>query len=166
MSFLIVILIASFLLEGLFSLIVSSNQSLFIPLFTIVALVSIYPYFNKYDSLFWKFCIVIGFCYDLIYTNTVFIHAFLFFILGYFISFLYHILFHKVWNYLWILVLSVIGYRIISFLLLVIIGYISFSISRLGYSIISSMIINLLYGLFLYGILKILEKYKKIVLHN
>ena len=164
MSFLIIILIVSFFLEGLFSLVVSS-QSFFLPLFTVVALVSIFPYFNKYDSLFWKFCIVIGLCYDVIYTNTVFIHAFLFLVLGYFISFLYLMLFPKIWNYLWILVLAIIGYRMISFLLLVGMGYISFSISRLGYSIIFSICSNIIYGLFLYGGLVLLRKYKKIILH-
>ncbi len=165
MIYLIIVLTFSFLLEGIFSNMVSMT-SLLIPLFTIVALVNIYPYFRKYDSLFFQICIGCGFCYDIIYTNTVCIHAVLFLGLGYFISFGYHFLSVKIWNVTLILLLSIVGYRIMSFGLLTITGFIPFDVVRLRESLISSFFSNFIFGILLYGILHLFRKWKKIELYH
>ncbi len=165
MMFFIFLLVISFIMEGLFSTIVPMD-SLFCPLFTIVCLISIYPYFKKYDQNYWKTCIVVGFCYDIIYTNTVLVYAGLFLAIGYFASILYRFFPHRVWNHMFLIFLSLTGYRVIGFLLLVITGVISFSATRLIDSIVSSLIVNLIYCIFLYGILEILRKQKKITLQR
>ena len=73
---------------------------------------------------------------------------------------------HRVWNHMFLIFLSLTGYRVIGFLLLVITGVISFSATRLIDSIVSSLIVNLIYCIFLYGILEILRKQKKITLQR
>lgn len=165
MIYLIIVLFFSFLLEGIFSNMISMN-SLLLPLFTIVALVNIYPYFRKYDSLFFPFCIGIGFCYDIIYTNTVCIHAILFLGVGYLISLGYHFLSVKIWNVSLIILLSISGYRLMSFGLLTITGFIPFNFIRLGESLVSSFFSNLIFGILLYGILYLFRKWKKIELYH
>lgn len=166
MIYLMIILITSFFLEGLFSNIVSMNDSFFIPLFTIIALVASYPYFKKSDDVFWKIALGIGFCYDIIYTNTVLIHAILFLLLSYYITLLYRFFSNYIWHYFGIIILVIIGYRLMSFLLLVFIGYIPFSISKLGVSIISSIFCNLAFALFLYGVLKLCQKRKMVIYYH
>lgn len=166
MIYLIIILITSFFLEGLFSNIVSMNDSFFIPLFTVISLVASYPYFKKADVFFWKIALGIGFCYDIIYTNTVFIHAILFLLLSYYITLLYRFFSNHIWHYLGIILLVIIGYRLMSFLLLVLIGYIPFSLSKLGLSIVSSILCNMIFSLFLYGTLKLCQKHKMVIYYH
>ena len=166
MIYLIFFFILSFLFEGAFSVLLPIYNSFFLPLFTVTSFVILYPYFNKYDSPFFIFCIVIGLCYDIIYTNTIFIHAMIFLILGYFISLFYRIISYRIWSCFFILISSIMVYRIMSFLLLAITGYISFDILRLFHSIYSSILINVLYAFLLYGILKLLQRYKKVICYH
>lgn len=166
MIYLIFFFIMSFLLEGVFSVMVPVHNSFLLPLFTITSFVLLYPYFNKYDSPFFMFCIVIGLCYDIIYTDTLFIHAMLFWILGNFISLFYRVIPYQVWSCLLILISSIMMYRVMNFLLFIVTGYISFDIFVLLNSIYSSILVNVIYAVLLYGILKLLQKYKKVICYH
>ena len=70
------ILIISFLLEGIISNFVPINGFL-APLFTLVALIIIYPLFDE-ASEYYKYAFVTGLAYDLFYTDTILFHAIIF----------------------------------------------------------------------------------------
>lgn len=165
MIYLMMILIGSFLLEGIFSLFVPMLSSYFFSLFTLIALISIFPYVKKQEFGFERICIFIGFAYDLIYTNTVCIHAFLFFIFAYLVRLLYHFFKENIWNQIMITLILIISYRVLSFLLLIVIGYLSADVFLLWNSIIGSIFINLIYSLLLYVILQALKKRKRVILY-
>lgn len=160
------IIIISFLLEGLWSMAVSMHHSIWIPLFTLVALITVYPCFPKYSYFFFALCAGVGICYDIVYTNTILLHGALFFVIGHLIAFLYRIFKNISWKYGIILILSLIAYRVLSFLLLVVTGYLSWSFSKLGESIFLSLLANLVYGYLLYGFLVWLKKRKLVHFYN
>ena len=78
------ILIISFLLEGIISNFVPINGFL-APLFTLVALIIIYPLFDE-TSEYYKYAFVTGLAYDLFYTDTILFHAIIFCFMAYIIS--------------------------------------------------------------------------------
>ncbi|MDD4548063.1 MAG: hypothetical protein PHI05_04920, partial [Bacilli bacterium] len=60
-------IILSLILESLVSNIVPLG-SVFTPLFSIVSLVLIYPFFNNNDLRYIKYCGITGLIYDIIFT--------------------------------------------------------------------------------------------------
>ena len=70
-------IIISFVLDSIISNFLSIN-TLFAPLFTLMSLVIVYPYFNGNNKNFLITSFVTGVAYDLIYTNTIVIHGLLF----------------------------------------------------------------------------------------
>lgn len=161
----LVLLVISFLLEGIFSVMVPMNGFL-CPLFTIVCLIGIYPYFKRYENTYWKVCVITGVCYDIIYMNTLLVYAGLFLATCYFASILYRFFQYRICNSLLIVLLSILVYRVIGFLLLVITGVIPFSTTKLLDSITSSLFVNLIYSVLLYGVLELFRRQKKIILQR
>lgn len=154
------LLIISFYLEGLCSILFKT--SLFFPLFTLITLILVYPYFRKYGNSFLWTCFIIGFLYDIAYTNTIFVHAFLFFVLGYMTGLLYHFFDKNFWTLLFMNFVAIIGYQVLIFILFLLSGKVVFSLSLFLNSIFYSIISNVIYIVLLYGILLLLNKYKKI----
>ena len=159
-----ILLIISFYLECLCSMLFRIN--FFLPLFPLVTLTLIYPYFRKYGNTFFKTCFLIGFLYDIAYTNTIFVHAFLFCLLGYIISLLYHFFDKNFWTLLLMNCIVMISYQIFNFILFLLSGKMIFSISLFLNSIFYSIISNVIYIIILYGLLWLLNKYKKIELYH
>jgi len=81
----IIVLIISFILDSLISNFIPLN-SILMPLFTLMSLIIIYPYFNNHKNKYLLACFATGVCYDLIYTNTIITHAFLFLVIGFIIT--------------------------------------------------------------------------------
>ena len=165
MNYLWIILILSFVLEGIVSLLIPMIDTLFLPLFTIVALVVIFPYIPKHHYEFECCLVLIGFCYDLIYTNTVCMHAILFFLLGYWIRFLSRSFSEHFSSQIFIVILSILLYQLSNFFLFIITGTLSFNYVLLRNAIVGSLISNLIYAVLLYGLLNFLKKRKKISFH-
>lgn len=138
------ILIFSFFAESMFSNLVSSDLVLS-PLFTLVSLILIYPYFNKKNSTYYKFCFAIGLLYDLVYTDTMIVNAFLFVFIGWIIAKLNNVLANNYLNNAIMSVIIIIVFRIITYLLLVITGNIDFSLMLLFKGIYSSLLSNIIY---------------------
>ena len=142
MIYLVVIL--SFILDSVVSNFISLN-SLFMPLLTLMSLIIIYPYFNGNVRKFLIVCFVTGIFYDLIYTDTIVIHGFLFLITGYIITKLNLIFSNNYLNVMIMGIICIIFYRAVSYLLLLITANISFDIVLLLKSIYHSLILNLIY---------------------
>ncbi len=158
------IIILSFILESVVSNFISFN-SLFMPLLTLMSFIIVYPYFNKNNKKFLAACFITGMFYDLIYTDTIIIHGFLFLIIGYLIIKLNLLFPNNSLNVMIKGLICIILYRIISYFLLLITANTPFDILLLLKSIYHSLILNLIYVSLVYIIvdsLSIKLKIKKI----
>lgn len=158
----IVISMLSFLLDGLLSRYLSPN-SLFLPLFTIVSLVLIYPYYKGNDYRYLKYSAIIGLLYDIAYANTIFYHFFLFIILGFIVIFFFYFLSNTWYINLLISITVIISYRLIDYIFLVLFKNIHFSFTTLLKSIYQSLLLNIIYCLFIFIITYHYRKKHKIV---
>ena len=149
----IVILIISLLLECAISNIISLN-SIFNPLFLITSLGLLYPYLKKDNTKYLIICSTCGLIYDIIFYNSIFLNTISFFILGLIVILLNKYLTKNILNIVIITIVSIILYRLISYSMVCIIGYTNFNINSLFKSIYTSLIINIIYGIILYNVLK------------
>lgn len=150
------IILISFILEGVFSNYVQTS-SYFIPLFTLTSLVIIYPLFTESKD-YYKYAFLTGLAYDLIYTDTIVFHAIIFCFMAYIISRFNLVLTDNFINILIIVGLSIAIYRIITYLILILVSRLSFDFINLIFSILKSLILNLIYSLILFLIVKKSQK--------
>ena len=71
----ILILLISFMLDSIVSNLVPLH-SLFTPLFSLVSLIVVYPFFYGDKKKFLIYSGIYGFLYDIVYTNTIFVNTF------------------------------------------------------------------------------------------
>lgn len=159
-----IIIITSFLLEGITTNLISMN-SLLIPVFTITSFVITYPYFNKEKKyLFLLTSLSVGICYDIVYTNSLFINTFSFIICSLIIILIHNFLSHRVYNVMLINIFILILFRICTyFLLTTFSNNMSFNKELLFKGIYSSLILNIIYGLILYFVCDKLAKKLNII---
>lgn len=156
-----IILIVSFILQGILSNFINIDTNIFNLLFPIVALIIIYPYFRKNNSKYFICAGIYGFLYDLIYTDTFVLYAGLFIMIGFIISILNIIFSNNIINIGFITTLVIIIYRIITYSILVIVNYLNFDLNILFKSIYSSLLLNIIYAIIIYFISdKISYKYR------
>lgn len=146
----IAIIIISFILEGVLTNIINMNLIL-LPLFTIVSLVITYPYIkNNYKFII--ISIIIGLLYDIAYTNSLFINTFTFTLCSLLIIFIDKFIKESFIGRMCINIFMIIIFKTLSYLLLFIFSFIKFDYNILINGIISSLILNIIYGLLLYFI--------------
>ena len=162
----IIIIVISLIFDGLLTNYLPylpNNLSLFTPLFTLISISILYPYYRKKEKYFFIMIFIIGIIYDLFYTNLIFFNGILFVIIAYLSSFIYR---NYEINYLKLIVyiiLVVTTYELLTGLILLVFNLVPVTISKIFYKIIHSLILNIIYGELLYLILNVLpKKYKKI----
>lgn len=154
------VLVLSFCFEGFISNIIGINTSFFVPLFSIVSLLIIYPYFNHEEQAFLKCCFLLGIFYDMVYTDTLIINACLFTVVGLFIQWLNSWLSNHAISLVFMSTLTIIFYRLLMYSILVIVGYLPMDIHALLISLSSSLVLNIIYVEILYFITdQISQKY-------
>jgi len=140
----VAVIIISFILDSIVSNFISLN-SLFMPLFTLMSLIIVYPYFNGKIKYYLVTCFITGLCYDLIYTDTIVIHGFLFLLTGFIITRLNLIFSNNYLNVIIMAIITIIFYRVVSYGLLLITNNIPFSFVILLKSIYHSLILNIIF---------------------
>lgn len=154
-------IIISFILDNFISNFINHN-SLFYPLFTLLSLIIIYPKFTKKINKYYLTSFLLGLIYDIAVTDTLFLNAFIFLLLSYIINYI----FRKIpYNYLSVLIISVISiiyYRVITYIVLLLLNYLNFNILILLKSIYNSLILNIIYITILYNKKLIFKKIKHI----
>ena len=153
-----IIIFISFILDLYLSL-YSQLIFNFIPLFTIVSLLIIYPFYYKNNNYYYKICLITGLLYDLLFTNTLILNMLLFLFMGLIISALYN---NKESNILYGLLFNsfiLLSYYISTFIILILINYLSFSFLSIISELLGILIINNLYYIIIY--LLINKKYQK-----
>lgn len=151
-----IVIVLSFFLEIMFSNIVTFS-SLFIPLFLIVSLVLMYPYF-KSKLYFIIVCAICGLIYDLGFLNTAFINTLCFTATGLMIMLIHSYMNYNLVSTNIVNIIIIVFYRIISYLLLCLTAYTNFHITTLFRGIYSSLIINIMYGIIVYLLLNLICK--------
>ena len=143
------ILILGFLLEGILSNFILLSTHSFNLLFSLISIVLVYPFF-KDNKKYYISCLIYGFVYDIVYTNTLFFHGWLFLCIGLFVRYSYQLFFSNILNVIVIVFLSILLYRFISYGLLCFTNYYDFSLLVLLKSITSSLFFNMFYMLLIY----------------
>lgn len=154
------IVLISFYLEGILSKI---SFNFLTPLTTLMSLILIYPYLNDSKKEYYISCFSIGLLYDIGYTNTMFLNAFIFLLLGFFITKINIYIKNNSFNVILMSLIIIILYRLITYLILVFIDYLNFNINTLLNSIIYSLLLNFIYISILYKITDIISKKKGII---
>ena len=151
------VLIFSFLFEAMFTNLVSTN-SIFIPLFTITALVLIYQYFKKKNFNYIIVCLILGLFYDIAFADSVFVNTICFGIIGGLNILIYNYVKYNIYTSNIINIIIIITYRIISYIILLSINFIAFNNNIFFKGIYNSILINLAYGIILYLVIDVLAK--------
>ena len=151
-----ILIIVSFLLEGIVSNFVPINGFL-APLFTLVALIIIYPLFDEVLE-YYKYAFVTGLAYDLFYTDTILFHAIIFCFMAFIITRLNLVLSDNYLNILIIIGICILIYRVVTYSLLVLVSSMGFDFVALIMSILKSLVINLIYSVLLFFVVKKCQK--------
>lgn len=150
-------IILSFFLDSFISNIVPLNTNYFIPLFSLVAIILIYPYFNKNTNHYLFAVGILGLAYDIFYTDTLVLNLTIFLALGLLIKYVYSIFTINIVNsIIWLLVIIIL-YRTVTYIILILASYLSLDFMALVKSIYSSLILNVIYCLLGYYILDYLS---------
>lgn len=166
----IIIFVCSFLLDGILSNFLPymiGDLSLFTPMFTIVSLVIVYPFFIKKLRYYFIGCFAIGICYDFMYTNLLFYNAILFTIIGILVFFLYKYIRSTWLSLLLFIVIIIVAYECMNAIIILLFQLVPMTFYRLLYKISHSLVLNLIYAEILYFIIWLLpNKYKKISINS
>lgn len=151
-------LVLCLILEGISSLYISYsliNPSIFMTLYVIVGLVVIYPYFiNKKKYLY--LVIIFGILFDVIYTNTILINLVIFILIYLFNRLLDEILPNNIFVINIKSYLAVILYYTLTYVIMVLTNYASYSVSMLFRVYYSNIIMSIIYTTLSYIVIGIL----------
>lgn len=150
----IILILISLFLDGLLSVKISTS-SYFLPLLTLTTLFLIYPKCKKKEITFLLLATITGFLYDLLYTNLLFLHAIVFFILTKLIKYLYQNYHQNTFKQLIYLVVVIIFYELLLALLLFIFQTTDITLNKTLTIISKSLLLNIIYALLLKPLLKI-----------
>jgi len=161
-----IIIVMSLLLDGILTNYLPylvNDLSLFTPLFTLVSIIIIYPFFRKDEMKYFIVVFLTGIIYDLFYTNLIFFNAVLFTTIAYISSRVTKNMTRNTLNLLLETVVMIVLYEALTGLILFTYHVVPITIYKVWYKIIHSLIINIIYVELIYWILKIIpKKYKKI----
>ena len=157
----VLISVISFLLDGIISK--YTTNSVFLNLFTISSSVLIYPYFNNNRFRYFKYIAILGVLYDIAYTNNLLFNTFIFILIGLIVSLFSYFLSNKWYINVVINIVVIVFYRIITYLFFITFSDFNFDILILFKSIYSSIILNTIYFIFVYGLTEFYSNKHKIV---
>lgn len=156
------IIIITILLDGIIVYYMpsfSNNLTYFYPMLTI----SLIPILYSYNSCkkFYKTCFIMGFIYDLLYSNIFLYHALIFLLIGKIDSKIYKVMKDNLIMKILLVILNIIIYDTIGFILIIFSHYEDLSINSLFYKISHSLLLNIL-SVFVYYFLgrKVMKKHK------
>ena len=149
----------SFFLDGILSLFMSKD-SIFLPLFTVLSLIEVYPLLKNKRKLI-IIGIIMGFLYDIVYTQTLFMNTIIYFFVSLTIIEAFKFLSYNSFNSLILSFFMIVLYRILSYTFFFILNDVKLNLSLLFKSIYSSLLLNLIYSIlfnFVYFKLKVQDK--------
>ena len=137
---------------------VSGNLSLFTPMFSIVSLLFIYHFFKKEKYKYFIFAFIFGFIYDLFFTNLLFFNGILFLGIAFVITLLYENLEINFLNIILEIIIIITVYELLTVFIILLFNLVPITPLKVLYKISHSLIINIIYGEFVYFIINHLPK--------
>lgn len=150
--------ILSFFLESIISNFIPLDSHFFVPLLSLMSLILIYPYFNGEKEDYIKVSALMGFLYDVVFTDTLLLNLVLFILIGLFICFLNRLFSTNFFSIVLVSVLVIIAYRFMNYGILCLSGLFEFQMIRFIDSILCSLLLNVIYVILLYFITDFLAK--------
>lgn len=152
--------IISLLLQSIVSNLIPVQSILLDPLFSISAIIVIFPYF-KSNNKFLGTCFLFGLSYDILFSSYLFLNSFLFLLIGLVIQVLNRQWNNNILNIAFFQVLAIIIYQVVYYFLLSIIDKIEWNSTVCFHMIGNSLLLNIFYVIGLYYITdQISKKYK------
>ena len=130
-----------------------NQDSLFIPLFTLVSIL-----FIKNDKYYYIKLFLIGFLYDLLFTNYYVLNAFIYLIIGFINNMLLRIIDKNIIGYIFITIIDIFIYQLFLFLIFKIFRVNSYDLYDFIFIIKHYFLINILYLILIYNIKKKLHR--------
>lgn len=155
MAISIISLVFSFLFQGFISTHLNysiMNPSIFSCVYLLITLIILIPYFDN-QKKYLRLLIIFGLLMDIVYTNTFILNTIIFLIIYFICRAINYFLPHNIFTVNLLNVISMIIYHVLTFLILLTIGYDSYSLSSLVTIITHSLIMTVLYGSLMYFII-------------
>ena len=143
-------LIVPFRPDGTISNFIPLYSQLLIPLLTLMSLLIVYPYFNHDENDYLKVAGVLGVCYDIVFTDTVFLNCVLFLLVALFIRLLNEWFSNNIFSVGLMAMLVITFARILEYSILSLVGFFAFDWMYLFQGIYSSILLNVIYVMLLY----------------
>ena len=154
----VITLIISFLLDGIILSLTSLDSSI-LPLFSLLSIVILYPYYCHNKRKMYGSAITMGILYDIVYTKSLFLNTLLFLFLIYLVDRIYKVLTNNFINTFLITTITIVLYRVINYLFFIVLGLISWNTGDIVECISHSLIINYVYiALFYFSLYAISKK--------
>lgn len=160
----VIYVIISFLIDGVMSNIVPFNlvdPSWLKTIYSIISLVVLYNYFDnqqKYVSII----VVLGLFFDIVYTNTFILNIIVFLVIYIILSNLDYVITTNIFTINLKSIVCVSSYHILTYIILLLANYNSYSIKLLGLIILRSLIMTIIYTTISYLIMNKIYDNKKI----
>lgn len=148
MIFAIILVLLSCYLEGILSTYIPLETYLFTPLFTWISCLLCHSFFFNQKNYLW-FCFGVAIFYDIVYTDTLLFHAILFVFTCYLFQKITACLSNNKFSFIFSLIISIFFYRMISYFILISIGYFQWDLHFFFQKLNSSFFLNILYGILL-----------------
>lgn len=156
MIIVIIYVIISFFLDGIFSNYVSMdiiNPSYLNTIYSVIALVIIFSYFeNKTKYIY--ILIILGIFFDITYTNTFLVNVAIFFILYLFLNIIDYHLSNNLFTVNIKALISITIYHIMTYIILLLAHYHNYPISLLSLILTRSIIMTIIYTTISYLLIK------------
>ncbi len=148
----------AFYLENLFASFF--NTGALWNLYVICTLVLVYPFFHNDNKKYLIYCLLVGFFYDVIFTNTLFLHSIIFYILGWSIIKINFYVVNSVYTTVYIALAIIFLYLLITYLLYGLTGQLVMSIEHFLIQYYNVILLNIIYNGIIFVIIeKISKKY-------
>lgn len=154
----IIYLVVSFVLENVMASIFPAtlgSVSYFTTIYTIIALVVIYPYFAN-EKKYYILVIIFGALFDILYTSTLLINVVFFILIAVIIKVLNTIMSDNIFTTNVISIISIIIYHLLSFVILNLETSQTYSLILLGKIITHSILMTIIYTTISYVIIKLI----------
>lgn len=156
--------IISFLLDGIVSNLIPFNlvdPSYLKTIYSVVALVIIYNYFDN-QKKYLQILVVLGIFFDIVYTNTFILNIIVFITIYIILSNLDYVITTNIFTINLKSIVCISSYHILTYIILLLANYNSYSIKLLGLILLRSIIMTIIYTTISYIIMNKIYDNKRI----
>lgn len=155
MSLIVIYVVLSFYLDGLLSIYLPReivNLSYFTTIYSLVALVIIYGYFHNHKKYLY-ILFILGFFFDIVYTNTMLLNVIIFFLLYLLLNKLDYYLSDNLFTINIKALIVVYAYHLITYIILLMMHYNSYNFKMFCNILLKNTLMTILYATISYIII-------------